>query len=84
MPRSHNNSRSHRTAVVPVRRAVPPIRPHQMTCSVLQAADAAGVAVSTVWLWINGDKLASRKVAGRRLVVVASLRALIGADEVGT
>ncbi len=63
-----------------VRRTVPPIRPHQMTCSVRQAAEAAGVAVSTVWLWINGNKLASRKVAGRRLVVVASLRALIGVE----
>lgn len=57
-----------------------PIEPWQVTCSPAQAAAAAGVAVSTIWLWINGNKLASRSVGGRRLISVASLYRLIGAD----
>jgi hypothetical protein len=60
------------------RRAVPAIAPGQKTCSVAQAAFVAGVAVSTVWLWLNGNRLASRSVGGRRLINVASLYELIG------
>lgn len=59
---------------------VRPIEPGQVTCSAAQAAAAAGVATSTVWLWLAGNKLASRSVGGRRLISVASLYALIGAD----
>lgn len=59
---------------------VRPIESGQATCSPAQAAVAAGVAVSTIWLWINGNKLASRLVGGRRLINVASLYSLIGAD----
>ncbi len=64
-----------------VKRAVAPIQPHQLTCSPKQAADAAGVAASTAWLWIRAGRLQTRKVGGRRLVVVASLRSLLGAGE---
>ena len=59
-------------------KAVRAITRGQKTCSPAQAALAAGVAVSTVWLWLNGSKLASRSVGGRRLINVASLYDLIG------
>lgn len=62
------------------RRAARPLLPDQLTCSPAQAADAAGVALSTVWTWISTGKLPSRVVNGRRLIPVAALRALIGAD----
>lgn len=59
---------------------IKPIMRGQVTCSPAQAAAAAGVAISTVWLWLNGNRLASRSVGGRRLINVASLYRLIGAD----
>lgn len=75
---SHTN---HNVSAPRLPRAVAPIQPHQLTCSPKQAADAAGVAASTVWLWIRAGRLHTRKVGGRRLVVVASLRSLLGAEE---
>lgn len=63
-----------------VKRAVPPIRDGQFVCGVKQAAQAVNVADSTMWDWIGRGLVESRKVRGRRFVVVASLRRLVGAE----
>jgi len=56
------------------------IAPGQLACSPRQAAAALGIAQSTVWARIRDGRLASRKVCGRRLVVVESIRALLGTE----
>lgn len=56
------------------------IAPGQLACSPRQAATALGIAQSTAWAWIRDGRLASRKVCGRRLVVVESVRALLGPE----
>lgn len=63
-----------------VKRAVPPIRDGQIVCGPKQAAKAIGVSDSTMWDYISRGLVESRKVGGRRFVVVASLRRLVGAD----
>lgn len=60
-------------------RTVRPIEPWQVTISPSQAAGAAGVALSTIWLWVSSGKLESRLVGGRRLINRKSFDALIGA-----
>ena len=57
-----------------------PIREGQIVCSANQAADAIDVANSTMWDYIARGIVESRKVRGRRFVVVASLRRLVGAE----
>lgn len=79
MPRTSKNTRS-RTTTITVPRAVPVIKPGQLACSPRQAAGALGIAQSTAWAWIRDGRLASRRVAGRRLVVVESLKALLAAE----
>lgn len=78
----HKPNRDQRLAAEAARvtRVVAPIRPGQLACSPRQAAAALGIAQSTAWAWIRDGRLASRRVAGRRLVVVESVKALIAAD----
>jgi hypothetical protein len=78
----HKPNRHHRRAAkaARVKRAIPPIRDGQLVCGVKQAADAIGVAPSTMWDYVRRGLVESRKVRGRRFVVVPSLRRLVGAE----
>lgn len=53
----------------------------QLTCGVMDAAKAVGVSRGTVYNWLKAGKLESKKVGGRRLVKVDSVRRLVGADQ---
>lgn len=49
-------------------------------CSIRQAADATGLSRSTIYQQIADKQLLTHKLGRRRLVDVASLLALVGAD----
>lgn len=48
-----------------------------LALTIAQAVQAAGLSRSTIYELIGAGKLDARKVAGRTLVLAASLRALI-------
>jgi hypothetical protein len=75
------NRHQHRVAKsARAKRVIPPIRDGQIVCGAKQAAKAIGVSDSTMWDYIGRGLVESRKVGGRRFVVVASLRRLVGAE----
>jgi excisionase family DNA binding protein len=50
------------------------------TCTIRQAAEATGLSRSTLYQRIADDQLQTTRVGRRRLVLVSSLLALVGAD----
>jgi excisionase family DNA binding protein len=50
------------------------------TCTIREAADATGLSRSTLYQRIADEQLLTTRVGRRRLVLVASLLALVGAD----
>jgi hypothetical protein len=63
----------------PKRKRSAPLREGQLVCGMKQAADTIAVADSTMAEYVRRGLVESRKVRGRRFVVVASLRRLVGA-----
>jgi hypothetical protein len=53
----------------------------RLTCTVKEALKATGLGRTTIWCAQKGGKLKTTKVGRRRLILVASLRELVGADE---
>jgi excisionase family DNA binding protein len=50
------------------------------TCTIRQATEATGLGRSTIYQRIADEQLLTYKVGRRRLIVVKSLLALVGAD----
>jgi excisionase family DNA binding protein len=50
------------------------------TCTIRQATEATGLGRSTIYQRIADEQLLTHKVGRRRLIVVKSLLALVGAD----
>ena len=77
-PRNRHERRAAKSKRGPA--SIPPILNGQIVCTDKQAAEAIGVANSTMWDYVARGLVESRKVRGRRFVVVASLRRLVGVE----
>jgi len=51
-----------------------------LTVSVHDAAKAFGVSRGTIYNWMAEGKIEAIKIGGRRLVKIASVRRLVGAE----
>lgn len=49
----------------------------QLACSVNEAAQALGVCRATIYNWMKDGRIETRRVGGRRLVKIASVRRLV-------
>ena len=52
------------------------------TCTIRQAVEATGLSRSSLYQLIADERLLTTKVGRRRLVIVSSLLALVGADRI--
>ncbi|MPT48738.1 MAG: helix-turn-helix domain-containing protein [Sphingobium sp.] len=51
-----------------------------LTCSMNDAASSIGVCRTTLYNWIREGRLETRRVGGRRLVNIASVKRLAGVE----
>lgn len=57
-----------------------PQRMQPLTCSMNDAASSIGVCRTTLYNWIREGRLETRRVGGRRLVNIASVKRLAGVE----
>jgi hypothetical protein len=55
-------------------------KPEPLTITVQRAKDLSGLGSTTIFALLKEGKLRSVKVEGRRLILFASLKALLGAS----
>ena len=51
-----------------------------LCCSVADAAKSIGVCRATIYNWMSEGRIDTRRVGGRRLVKIESVRKLVGED----